>query len=236
VWKRHEVQLRREYDAEGAFGSDHQAGKVERTAGRARVEVVAADTTQHLRKPAIDLVSMRRGQLDDRAITPGLERVADAFAGELGVRDRREGRLRAVREHDLLLNHVVDRFAVHHGTGATRVVRHHAADGGATGRGHVGRKAEPMRAEVGVELVEHHAGLDSHPSLLDVQLQDGVEVLRGVHDKASADGLAGLRGAPAAHRDRAVEPCTDLNDAAQLLTRPWKRHAKRRDLIHAGIG
>ena len=108
--------------------------------------------------------------------------------------------MRAVGQHHLLLADVIDRLAVEHRARAARVVGHHAADGGAARGRDIGGEAQAVRLELGVQLVEHDAGLDPRPALGDVHLEDPVEVLGGVEHEAGADRLPGLRRAAAARR------------------------------------
>ena len=84
---------------------------------------------------------------------------------------------RAVRQDDVLLEDVVDRLAVQHRARAAGVVRDHAADGRAAGRGNVGREPETVRLQLRVQLVEDDAGFDPRPALGDVHLDNAIEVL-----------------------------------------------------------
>ena len=143
---------------------------------------------------------------------------------------------RAIGQHHLLLEHVVDRLAVEHRARAARIVGHHAADRGAAGGRDVGREPEAVRLELRVQLVEHDARLDARPALLDVQLQNAIEILRGVDDDPGADGLAGLRRAAATHRQRTAMLRTDSDDADQIFARPRQDDPCRLDLIDAGVG
>ena len=150
--------------------------------------------------------------------------------------ERPEMRERAVRQHHALLEHVIDGLAVEHRAGAARVVGHHAADGGAARRRHVGREAQVVRAQRRVQLVEHHAGLDARPSLVGIDLEDAIQVLRGVEHEAGADRLAGLRRAAASRRDRHAVPRGDLDGAHHRLGRSRDDDAERLDLVDAGVG
>ena len=82
--QRDEVDLRLEHDAERAFRSDHQLRQIERPVGADElVEVVAADTAQHFRKPAIDFTGVLLRETPDDPIALGFEPVAGAFRLEL---------------------------------------------------------------------------------------------------------------------------------------------------------
>ena len=123
-----------------------------------RVEVVAADAAQHLGKAALDLGGVPHAELGDGAIRARLDAVAGAArASSCAAIERPEVRERAVGQHHALLEHVIDGLAVEHRPGAARVVGHHAADGGAAGRRHIGSEPQVVRAQRRVQLVEHHA-------------------------------------------------------------------------------
>ena len=193
--------------------SHQQLGQVERPiAAGELVEVVAHDAAQHLRVAPRHLVGVRARQLAHGAIAARLEAVAGAGRVERLGRERAEMRHRSVREHDVLLEHVVDGLAVVDRSGAARVVGHHAAQRGAAGGGDVRREAQPVRPQAGVELVEHDARLDACPAFLDVHIEHRVQILRGVHHQAGADGLAALGRAAPAQRDRAPEAGADADD------------------------
>ena len=82
-----------------------------------------------------------------------------------------------------------------------------------------GANRRPCGLELRIQFVEHDAGLDAHPSFLDIQLEDVVVILRRVDLQALADRLPGLRRAAAAHRERASELAADFDDADDVLAR-----------------
>ena len=114
--QRNEIDFRFEHDAERAFRSDHQLREVERPICLDElVEVVPTDSTKHFRKTPIDLAGVLARKAPDHLVAPSFKAVARAFRLELLKGQRPELRDRAVREHDFLLEHVVDRLAVEHG-------------------------------------------------------------------------------------------------------------------------
>ena len=106
-----------------------------------------------------------------------------------------------IGKDDFLLQHVVDGLAVEDGARAARIVRHHAADGGAAGGRNVGCEAKTVRTQCGVEFIEHDAWLDAHPAFFHIEFENPVVIFRGVDLQARADRLTGLRGAAAAQCD-----------------------------------
>ena len=226
-----------EHDPERPLRPHHQLGEVERPIGaRELVEVVAHDAAQHLRVAALDLVGVRARQLAHGAIAARFEAVARAGAVESLRRQRSEVHHRSVGEDDVLFEDVVDGLAVIHRAGAARVVGHHAPDRRPAGGRDVGGEAQSVRPKPGIELVEHDPRLDERPALVDVHVEHGVEMLRGVDDEARADGLAALRRAAAAQRERAAEARADPDDGHQVLPGAGQHHAERFQGVDAGVG
>ena len=240
--QRHQRDLGFDDDAERAFGADHQLRHVERrgavrgAAGHQRIQVVAADPAQHFRIPALDLLHVLADSAPDLAITGAFQRIARAQFVELVPVERPEMRERSVREHDVLLEHVIDGLSVEHRARAGRVVRHHAADGGAAGRRDVGREAEPVLAKRRVQLVQHDTGLDPCPAPGRIHFEHAVEVLRRVDDDAAADGLTGLRRTAASHRQGAAVLRADRHGPHDVVARLHDHDAERLDLVDAGVG
>ena len=155
--------------------------------------------------------------------------------GEIG-RDRAEMQRAAVRQQRVDREHVLARVAVAQRARAAGIVADHAADGGARGGGDVDRKPQAVRLEPAVEFVEHDAGLDHAAAAGDVELDHLVEIFRAVDDQRRVDGLAALRGAAAARRDRHAFLPRDRNRPTGFLDRARRDHAHRHDLIVRRVG
>ena len=97
-------------------------------------------------------------------------------------------------------------------------------------------KPQSVRLELTVEVVEHDAGLDDAGSIFDIERQDAVQVLGRVDDEAAVDGLAALRRAAAARRDRDAFVARDRERGERLLGRARDDHPERHDLVKRGIG
>jgi hypothetical protein len=95
---------------------------------------------------------------------------------------------------------VIDRLAIDHRPCPGGVVGDHPADGGAAGAGNIRREAQALCRQGRVQIIEHDAGLDAGPALLDVHLEQAIEILRRIDDESRADGLSRLRRAAATHR------------------------------------
>ena len=240
--QRHQVETRFEDEAERALGADDQLRQVERRSGLSvvrrgeRVEVVAAHPAQDLRVPPVDLLHVPGGRLADGTVAGALEGVRRAGCFQLPGRERTQVRDRAVGQRDVQVEHVIDGLAVAHRPRAARVVRDHPADGGAAGRGDVGREPQAVGRELRVQLVEHDARLHARPALLDVHFEDPVEVLRGVDLQSGPDCLAGLRRAAAAGGDGAAVGAGALQRGQYVLARADDGHPERLDLVDAGVG
>ena len=240
--QRHERDLRLDDDRKRALGADGELGHVEwRVAvrgagGNQRVQVVAANPAQHFRIAALDLVHVLADGAPDLAIARAFQRLACAQFVELLPVERPEMRERSVREHDVLLEHVVDGLPVEHRTRAGRIVGHHAAHGGAARGRDVRRKAEPVLVKRCVQLVQHQTRLDPRPASGGIHLEQAVEVLRGVDDDAAADGLTGLRRAAASHRQGAAVSCADRHCPDDVVARLHDHDAERLNLVDARVG
>ena len=110
-------------------------------------------------------------------------------------------RERAVCQHHALLDHVIDRLPI------TPSGRRSSCWPSCRPRWRGWPTRRPARSAVvwpehRVQIVEHHARFDPRPSLVRIDLDDAVRVLRRVEHQAGADRLAGLRRAAAARRDR----------------------------------
>ena len=128
------------------------------------VEVIASHAPQDFRKPAVDFVACSR-QPQDSSETLRFERIAGrAFSRGIAPKCATV----AVGEHDFLFQHVIDGLAVEHRSRAARVVRYHAADGGAAGGGNVWSETEAMRTQLRVEFIEHDSRLHTDPPLIRV--------------------------------------------------------------------
>src|SRR6185369_2337975 len=122
--------------AQRSLGADHDLRQVHGLCGVGEfVQVVATHSAEDFGVTAIDLGGVLGGESQHRIVAGGFERIAGrGFA----CWDLAEVDEAAVGKSDNLFQHVVEGFAVEHDAGAARVVRHHAADGGAAGGGDIG--------------------------------------------------------------------------------------------------
>ena len=104
----------------------------------------------------------------------------------------------AVGHHQLLRDHVVRGRAVNRDARAGRIVRDHAADGGARAGGDVRAETKSVRLEKGVELIEDNAGAGADGARFEIQIGDLAVVAREFDDQSVADRAAGQTGARAA--------------------------------------
>ena len=235
--QRHQAHRGFDHEAQGAFGADDDAGEIHGLRGIDEgVEVVAADASQELGEATVDLARVRLGQRGNRPVRVTLDAACVAGDGQIGRAQRTEMRHTGIGQHHVQIADVIDGLAVDDRAGAARVVRDHPADGGAAGRRHVGREAEVMWLERGVEVVEHHAGLHAGGARLRIDREDAVEVLRGVEHQPGADRLAGLRGAAAARRQRNAVAGRHRHRLHDIVRGARDDDPARLDLIDAGVG
>src|SRR5690625_1872099 len=217
------------------FGAADELRQVERFAAGELVEVVAADAAHDLREARLDLrfvlgASAVHGQVDDgEPVTPRpllLRAERNQFPEPVDA---------AVSEQHLHRQHLVDRAAVLYRAGTGGGVGDHAADVRAVGGGYVRGELQPVRRQVSVQLVTHHARFHPNPALLDVQLEDAGQVLRHVDNEGRPDGLAGQAGAAAARQDRhAVRGC-DLHGPPYVFGVQRQDHAVGDYLVTARV-
>ncbi len=234
--QRHQIEARFDDQAERAFGADDQLRQIERARRFDElIEVVAADAAEHFGEAAIDFRGTVSGQPPNRAIGSRFKAIAGARGVEPDGIERPKVRDLTVCEHDVQIEHVVDRLAVNHRARAARVVADHAANRRAAGRRHIRCEAQPVRPELRVQHVEHDTRLDPRPALGGVHFEHAIEVFRRIELESVPDGLARLRRAAAAGRDRARVPPRDPDGADDILARPHDHDAGRLDLVDAGI-
>src|SRR5439155_6990791 len=98
------------------------------------------------------------------------------------------------------------------------------------------REAQAVRAELGVQLVEHDARLDARPALANVHFQHAVEVLRCIELEAGSNRLSGLGRAAAARRDRRAVAPGDFDGSDYVLAGADDPDPERFKLVHARGG
>ena len=158
-----QAQLRLDDDAERPLRADEQVGQVE-AAGPARrpegVEVVAAHAAEDLRDSgARSPRHAPRPAGGPRDSTPLPGPPGEHFASSSGSSSGPQLDDAAVGQHDLQLEHVIDRLAVDDRAGAGGVVGDHAADRGPVRRRDVGGELQAERLQLPVQVVEHAARL-----------------------------------------------------------------------------
>ena len=217
-------------EAERPFRADHQLGEV--LPGLAqRLEVVAAHLAQELRDPQRNLLGVVRVE---RAHGPCDLRQPRRRAAQVG-RDLAEGDARAVGQHRLHLEDVVDHDPVLDRPRARRVVARHSTDGG-VGRGRDVHRVVPAGAlQLAIQLVEHDAGLHRRGPRGGVDLQHLVHVATGVHHQRLAQGLSVLRASAAARDDREAFFAGDGDGGFDILDAFRKGHSDGLDLVDGRV-
>ena len=217
---------------ERAFGADEEVAQVDGLVGRERIDVVPADPALELREALGDL---RRVLPAEGEEVPGEHAERGVFGEQVG-RHEAEAGARPVRQDGVDGAHVRPHGAVADRAGAATVVARHAADRRPAARGHVHREVKAVRAQEGVQAVEHHARLDRDAPLLRREGGDAVEVPGGVDDEAGADRLAALGGAGPAREHRHAGVAGDLDGAPDVGGVAGHDHAQGRDLVVRGVG
>ena len=184
--------------AEGPLGADDDPAQVEGGAGRRQgVQVVPGDAPHHLGIAAVDLLGVLVDDPPYLAVGAPLDPGPADPLVELRRPQGAEGGRRAVAEHDLELQDVIDRAPVEDGVGAAGVVADHAAEVGPAARRHVRSELQALGGQGGIQLVENDPGLDARPPFPGVHLDDAVHVPGKVDLQAFAHRLTGqARAAP----------------------------------------
>ena len=176
------VEPRLHHEAQRTLGAAQHAVEIEAAVRTTQVrQVIAGQAAVELRKLRTDEIGLLVGNAAGRAVNladaPGLR--TQCFQSRIIHRLADEAL--AAQQHVVQRQHVVARLAVGAAALAAGVGVDHAAQRRPVGGGQLGGKEEAVRAERGVELVLHHAGLGTHPAFLGVDLQNAVHVPRQVH-------------------------------------------------------
>ena len=119
---------------------------------------------------------------------------------------------------------------------AARIVRRHAADGGAARGRDIDRKEQAVRLEGGIQAIEHQAGFDRYQAGFRVEPDDPVHVFGSIDHQGLADGLAALRGAAAPRQHGDPFRAGDLQRRPDVGAVARHHHADRLDLIDRRVG
>ena len=93
-----------------------------------------------------------------------------------------------------------------------------------------------MRFELGIEVVQHDAGLDFDGPLGHIQVQNPAQVFAVVDHQARAHGLTALAGATAARHDGDMQIAANIERQFNVLCRFGNKSANRDDLVNRRIG
>jgi len=201
--QRHQIDPRGDRQRERAFRKPTMS--LARLNGRVRIDETRRDCSRPRAaapwgKRRVDSlpVTQRRvdGPFDSTRVLEACRRRMPPRA--LRVRAERQMRLRSVRQHHLQLEDVVDRLAVEDGTARPlEFVRDHfmAADRRAAGGGDVRRESQAMRPQLrrSTRRARRRASIHAQRSAT-FDLENAIEILRGVELEAGADRLSRLRG------------------------------------------
>ncbi len=230
----HQVELRFEHHAQRALRAHHDLRQIHGLVLIDKfVEIVAADAAHYFRIAAVDFSGVFLGEPQHGTIASGLQRIVRRH---ITARPLAELHDAAVGKQHRLLQNVIDGFSVEHAARAAGIIGHHSAYSGAAGGRDIRREAHAQRSQLRVQLIQHHAGFDAHPTFGRVHFEHPVVVFRGVDLNPFADCLPGLRSSTPAHRDGTAEAPAYLDDANDVLAGLRNHHAQRTDFVNAGVG
>ena len=145
----------------------------------------------------------------------------------------REGRLRAVGEHDVELHEVVGGHAVHDRPGARGVVADHPAERRPAAGGHVGAEHQAVRPRRAVEVVEHHARPHAGRHGGGVHLDSAQS--RAVDHQAAAHRLAGEARARTPHGEGDVVPRAGVHGQREVVLVRGEQGPHGHPAVEAGV-
>ena len=231
----HEVDARLGHGGQRTLGPDDHLAGIEGAVSGEFVQVVSAHAPHDPGIPGRDLVPVLVGDTADFAVDPSLHSARGGLLAVFAVAHRPEDRPRTVAQDHVEFQDVVDRLPVDDGMGAAGVVADHAADVRPVARRYVRGEQQSEGLQVGVELVQDHAGLDPGPARFDVDLEDPVHVAGEIDLDAAAHGLSGQAGAAAAGRDGDAPFVREPEDAGDLVRVGGIGDAERFDFVYAGV-
>ena len=117
-----------------------------------------------------------------------------------------------------------------------RVVADDAANRGAIGGGRVGAEHESLILDLAVELIEVDARLNGNSARFRLEIDDPVEIFRGVDDQRGADGLPRERRSATAREDRYTMAGGEFHRGDHVIGGTGNNDADRIDLVVGSIG
>ena len=191
------------------------------------VQVVARHTPHHLGPVGVDL-----GLEVVHQVTHKIARQTGAAGAVFIAAPIDQG---AIGEPGLGAGHVVHHVAIGNRAAAAGVVAGHAAQGGLRAGGHIHRIPQTVLFQGGVQVVQHHARLDFHRAVLDIERQDVAHMLAVVNDQARAHRLAALAGAAAARHDGHAEVAAQVQRGGHFVHRLRYKNTDRHLLVNRGV-
>jgi hypothetical protein len=149
------------------------------------------------------------------------------------------GAQRAIGRYQLKTKQLFASGSVRNGSGARAVISHHAAHHTAVGGGGIGTEKQAVFLEVVIEFVSDNTGLNLCPSLLHIDVENGVHVPSGIehgtiaYDLASEGSSCGA-GNESGYRfelNRAHLPPRQEKPLTGAFPGRWKHPAHRRVLV-----
>ena len=157
-------------------------------------------------------------------------------ARELVVRRRAGVDARAVAGDDVEPQDVVVGFAGQDRVDAAGVVSDHSPERAARVGRRVRSEREPVPLGRVAQVVQHGSGLDASGAAGGVDLQDPVEVLRGVENDGHVAALPGEARPRAAAQDRRSEPSAELQGRENVFAIAGHDDSDRHLAVVGGVG
>ena len=218
--------------AQGAFAANQQVRQVHRAVAGVRPFVLVVENVEVVACDAAHYFGPVGFQFRRQALRQMFDKVANVFRASAACSVGSELQQVAVAQPCIGSQHVVHHVAVGNRATAARVVACHAAQGRLCAGGHIDWKPHTVGFELGIQMVEHHAGLNFDGSRFYVELDDVSDVFAVVNHQAYTRGLAALAAAAAARHDGHVQLSADFQCDGHLVCVTWHKYAHGCDLVN----
>ena len=226
--------------AQGAFRAAQHPAHVQGVAlwNIKVLEIVSGQKAVEFGEGGLDVGAPLAADAIEGAIDLPFTTLQRQLVGQSLTGHRLGGHELAVFQHGLETQHVIRGLAVHQRPLPRGVGVDHAPQGGAVGGGEIRREEVTVRLQIGVELILHHPGLDSHPTLFQINFHDLVHMAREIDDNAAAQGLTIGAGTAAAREETqgcVLGPLGQLEHHRYIVRAARIENRLRYDLIDAVI-
>ena len=232
----HQVHLGLGYHTQGAFGTNHHFGQVDRLFSQKGVQVIAADSPHNFGVAGLNFRQVFPGNLQNAPVNVRLQPIPIEFTLQFVRRQRSKVGPGRIGQHHVHFLDVVEGLAVNHRVGAASVIADAAANASPVRGGRIRSILQVILSKVAVELVQDNAGLHPRPLLLPINLHYLIQVFAKIHNDCMIDRLPGQAGTTGSGQHRHSIVPGDLGYRQHILNAAGNYNTYRFHLIDAGVG